>query len=63
MSDIAEILNVILTHAGSSVAMAVLAVVAVGEGLIIKYLLRQVEHRSEKLDETLNYFIRKTNGD
>ena len=43
--------------------MAVLAVVAVGEGLIIKYLLRQVEHRSEKLDETLNYFIRKTNGD
>ena len=63
MSDLAEILNVIFTHSGNSVVLAVVIVIAIGEGVVIKYLLGQVAHRNEKLDEILDHFVRKADGD
>tara|TARA_B100000427_G_scaffold304237_1_gene289340 strand:+ start:21080 stop:21292 length:213 start_codon:yes stop_codon:yes gene_type:complete len=68
--DVAELLDVLLTHAGSSVAIAVLAVVSVGEGFVIKYLLQDVKElkdensrRTERVDEILDHFMRKSNGE
>ena len=70
MSDIVEILKIIFNHSGGNASVAVTAIVAIGEFLVIKYLLQDVKElkaensrRTERVDEILDHFMRKSNGE
>ena len=70
MSDLVDLLKIIFDHSGGNAAVAVTSIVAIGEFVVIKYLLQEIKdhkaeniRRTERVDEILDHFMRKTNGE
>lgn len=70
MSDLVDLLKIIFDHSGGNAAVVATSIIAIGEFVAIKYLLKQTEddkaeikRRTERVDEILDYFMRKTNGE